>query len=160
LFDFEEIKQGRKIHSIKFYIKQQKAKDMNFSHTVTEQINIGDEEIETEVVAKKIKNIVDESISRDTVRDLIKEYGIETVNYYLDNWCKFSTIDMKNKAGFFISCIKKNYTPSEHQIGKPVQSMNYEQRQYDDDHYNRGMATIRYKNYNSIKILPNNIIIV
>lgn len=57
------------------------------------------------------------------------------MNFYLQNWVKFATQNMSSKIGFFVNCVRKGYDLPEQQMGKPIQAMNYEQRQYDDDYY-------------------------
>lgn len=134
-FEFEENKRNKKVNSITFYIKSGNINgidaiaDISFSQFSTELTD--DHQID--ILLNRVKNVVDNSISRRTIENLVKEYGTECINYYLNNWNKFSNVSMKSKAGFFITCIKQNYIPSEHQNVKPVQSTNYEQRQYEDE---------------------------
>lgn len=137
-FSFEEIKVGKKVSSIKFDISSKKTyysnigqveDTINFIQANNESIN----DPQTELIAKKVSSIIDDSISKATIEELVKEHGIECINYHLDNWHKFSNVNMKSKSGFFIACVKKNYIPSEQQIGKPIQTRNYEQRQCDDE---------------------------
>jgi hypothetical protein len=58
---------------------------------------------------------------------------------YIDNYHKFKC-DKHNPVGFLISAIEEEYPIPEEEINnydsnKPVQSTNFEQRQYDDEYF-------------------------
>lgn len=123
-FNFEEIKTGRRVTSIKFYISESKTKKIENSNAKNFQ-----------VLSKKIENVIGVKISHQAIKRLILEGEEETINYYLDNWSNFANCNARNIAGFFIRCIKEKYEIPISQAGKPVQATNYEQRQYGDDFY-------------------------
>jgi plasmid replication initiation protein len=77
-FDFEEIKDSRKIVSIKFHIHKTKIDDR--------QINIDQVDgSDLESVYQNIRDIVGASISMQAIEKLIAEGEEETINYYLQN---------------------------------------------------------------------------
>jgi hypothetical protein len=79
-------------------------------------------------------------VNKDTMKELIKEHGIEKINRYLDNHECFTP--KKTPTGLLIKAIKNNY-----QITKvkpiayatnswqPVQATNFEQREYPDEFF-------------------------
>ena len=75
------------------------------------------------------------SLSIQSIKKLIADGEEETINYYLSNWNMFKNCNARNVAGFFVDCIKQKYEVPVKQAGKPPQATNYEQRQYDDDHW-------------------------
>lgn len=97
------------------------------------------------VVANNLKDEIENKIgfiSWKGMNFLLAKSNEQTIKYYLDNWNKFKTVNMKTKVGFFINAIIENYPFPEVQKGKelvsnkPIQSTNYEQREYDDEYFN------------------------
>jgi hypothetical protein len=82
------------------------------------------------------------TLKETNVKELYIEKGKEAMEYYLENYKTFlesSTKGIKNIAGYFYSTVKNEYPIPSHReakADKPIQSTNYEQRQYSDEYYN------------------------
>ena len=79
------------------------------------------------------------TVAYKKICELLEEKGIAFVTLYLDNYHKFK-INKHNPAGFIIKAIMDEYPIPEEEINsydsqKPIQSLNFEQRQYDDEYF-------------------------
>ena len=158
--DYEFIKIGRSYISIKMKKKVKKNfKTKNIfkipSVNIDEKIvkaAIEKENTENFIVndiCKKFSNIAsDYPLDRELIRGLLKEFGEESIYKYLNDWQKYMYIkNMRNPAKLFYVCIKNKIdiwqdinskphdAPSSSYNGKPEQSKNFEQREYDDEFF-------------------------
>jgi plasmid replication initiation protein len=121
-FFFEEIKKGRKVFKLRFFI----------SNNVSEKVQ--------DDLVKKFESITGYIIHKDRLNDLIKEKGIDIVEYYVNNFYKFIQYgNVKDPVKLFYKAVKEEYIiPKEPLINKsekPIQSRNFDQREYDDDFF-------------------------
>lgn len=154
-FDFEEIKLGRKVDSIKFIIKENKNKSHLHSDIDLENIELLEPDVypnntcpksnyldSNEDIINTLKNRIEHLTKADIdynyVKDLYKEFGLERIQYYLDNYHLFK-VSKHNPVGFLIDAIKKGYSLPKEEINnysqKPIQSTNFDQRKYDDEFF-------------------------
>ena len=104
-FEFKEIKQGRKVVAIEFYIFENTKNKKKIQNTIDfEQISLDIMELQ-----KEFKNKTNLDINYEILNDLIKEKGFNTVKKYIDNWDKFKHLSKKNVLGFFIVAVQKEY---------------------------------------------------
>ena len=131
-FLFKEIKDGRKIKSIEFKITTKQ------KHQFDNQINVEDIMNSTQSLSDKVNNILGIDFSKNAFENLVSTKGVEKVEFYLMQWDKFNCTNKKNIAGFFYNAVMKDYSipvQARSYNNKPAQATNYEQREYDDDHY-------------------------
>lgn len=131
-FNFEEIKTGRKVTSLRFYIHQNRIKPINntmiieeVSATVSEDIELEREDLEKIIYMMKAENIKE--------LDVIKIYKAANgdINKIQEKYnLSKSMPGIKNIVGWMIKAIQEDY----HAIkgkGKIDNFNNFEQRQYD-----------------------------
>ena len=131
-FDFEEIKTGRKVTALRFYIHQNRIKPINntmiieeVSATVSEDIELEREDINKIIYLMKAENIKE--------LDAIKIYKAANgdINKIQEKYnLSKSMPGIKNIVGWMIKAIQEDY----HAIkgkGKIDNFNNFEQRQYD-----------------------------
>ncbi|MDM8313572.1 MAG: replication initiation protein [Actinomyces sp.] len=131
-FDFEEIKTGRKVTALRFYIHQNRIKSINntmiieeVSATVSEDIELEREDINKIIYMMKAENIKE--------LDAIKIYKAANgdINKIQEKYnLSKSMPGIKNIVGWMIKAIQEDY----HAIkgkGKIDNFNNFEQRQYD-----------------------------
>jgi len=151
-FEFVEIKEGKIIDKIHFYIEKVKEEKNNtgmnfnpgreFRNETIEKIDLSNDKIDN--IKAKIKNIIDEEIKDKKIIEWIEKKKESDINFYLDNWSKWDYKTKATKAGFFIDVVDNNRPlPSGEKglranLDKPPQELNYEQRNYkdcDDDYW-------------------------
>jgi plasmid replication initiation protein len=132
-FDFAEIKESRRIVGIKLIIFSNNKK----SNTTKDLEN----EYSDELILKlknKFESLTKSKITIKKICNLIDLKGTEKVELYLNNYNKFKN-NKHNPAGFLIKAITDEYEiPVEEKnnyFNKPVQSTNFDQREYDDDFF-------------------------
>ena len=76
---------------------------------------------------------MDTTVTDKVVDKLLTDYEVNRINYYLDNWDKFSNIVKKNKVGFFIDALKNNYDLPIVERRKATRQYEFEQRKYNED---------------------------
>ena len=104
-FNFQEIKQGRKVVAIEFEIFENTKNKKKIQNTLDfNQLSLDIMELQREF---KEKTNLD--IKYETLDDLIKEKGFDIVKKYIDNWEKFKHLTKKNVLGFFIVAVKQEY---------------------------------------------------
>jgi plasmid replication initiation protein len=133
-FDFEEIKTGRKVTSLKFFIKSNKAKNKALDEVCVareSKCTIEEEKRPTRI-ANEIKAIFKEDITGIQAKTLLDTANGD-INIIKEKY-KYSEITPKidNIVGWVINAIKKDYQPPKGKIKKDVFN-NYEQRAYDFD---------------------------
>jgi plasmid replication initiation protein len=137
-FTYEEIREGRRVTSLKFYIFENFLKSKNqmeFTANEKEIDSIDKLKIEMESIIKREVNI---EILKNTIKK--NNLSIDDIKYYLKNWGSFDYKTKKDPVGFFLYCVI-NKTPipkSQNGTGyayKPEQSRNFDQREYDDDFF-------------------------
>lgn len=110
---------------------------LNKTNTTTEVVVI--EELKT-----KIESIIQSPISYKSITNLLSHSDKDRINYYLENWHKFSNTNMKNVTGFFIKCIKENWDIPKENLDlnrkgqknyQIPQHHNFEQREYSDEEF-------------------------
>lgn len=134
-FNFKEIKQGKRVVSIKFDIFENTKNKKKIQNTIDyEQMSFDIMQLQEDF---KKKTKVD--IKYETLDKLVKEKGFELVKKYIDNWDKFKHQSIKNVLGFFLVAVTKEYNiPTEQQA-----KADYEQRDYSEDELEK-----LYANYN------------
>lgn len=137
-FEFEEIKTGRKVTSLKFYIRSNKKISAN-EEVVATKIEAIDEEKQDkpyiEEIKQIIKNVLDIKISNQIAEQFYsasqgnKEFNDDPVRliYEVANYSKKQNIK-SNLIGWFKSTLKNYIRPT---VKPPVNNFNnYKQRQY------------------------------
>jgi plasmid replication initiation protein len=130
-FSYEEIKEGRFTKSLKFYIHSNKN---NNQPSTSEYLDYNKEDVYS--IKEKFEKITKGKISNKTIYHLLENKGIEKINHYLDNYQKFQT-SKHNPTGFLIKAIIEEYPipEKEFNLNKPIQSSNFDQREYDDEFF-------------------------
>lgn len=119
-FDFEEVKENKKVVAITFHIFENVKVKKKLVVYDYDQLNLY-----TLQLQEKFKEAVKVDIPYDTLSKLIKEKGFETVEKYIDNWDKFKHQSINNVLGFFITAVSQEYT-----IPTKKTQNNFEQRKY------------------------------
>jgi hypothetical protein len=108
----------------------------------------------TNVVVEEIFNKFKKigQIKKEKVQKCIEKCGEDKVKYYLDNIDKFKT-PKNNPIGFILKAIENDYsipntttTNNTVQANKPIQSTNFDQREYSDDFFDS-----LYDNFNQLR---------
>lgn len=121
-FYFEEIKEGRKVCKIKFFVSP----------------NTSDEK-ESQMI-EAFKNTTGQTLNGDRLKELIAKKGLETVEFYIENFYKFiKYAEVKEPVRLFYTAVMEEYNipedPNMYDKNKPIQSTNFDQRVYDDDFF-------------------------
>ncbi|MBU3130172.1 replication initiation protein [Clostridium tagluense] len=125
-FDFEEIKTGRKVTSIKFYIKQNKA----ISEIVATLEDIKPNDKQGIYDIKLVKEIIHEQIS-DIEAQSILDIANGDINIIKEKYKYSETVPkIGNVVGWIIDAIKKDYKRTKGKV-KIDNFNNYKQRMYD-----------------------------
>jgi plasmid replication initiation protein len=127
-FEFEEIKRGRRVDSIKFNILKNGAEDASpdpDENLIAEENNLS--------LKNEIENTVGGKLGAKGFKYLVDNVPTNTIKLYLDNWSKFTP--GINPIGFFVKACVEKYDIPKMINNKPVQAMNYEQREYDDEFF-------------------------
>lgn len=125
-FDFEEIKTGRKVTSIKFYIKQNKA----ISEIVATLEDIKPNDKQGIYDIKLVKEIIHEQIS-DIEAQNILNIANGDINIIKEKYKYSETVPkIGNVVGWIIDAIKKDYKRTKGKV-KIDNFNNYKQRMYD-----------------------------
>lgn len=104
-FNFQEIKQGRKVVAIEFEIFENTKNKKKIQNTLDfDQLSLDIMELQ-----KEFKNKTNVDIKYETLEELINVKGFEKVKKYIDNWDKFKHQTKKNVLGFFIVAVKQEY---------------------------------------------------
>jgi hypothetical protein len=90
---------------------------------------------------KEIDLVTKGQIHHEKLIDLINKKGIDKVKFYLTNFHKFQN-SKHNAVGYFVKMIENEYSlPVEQKTNynannsKPIQSTNFDQREYDDEFF-------------------------
>lgn len=151
IFKFEEIKKGRKIISIRFFIKSNKSKKkVDAQQEITATLEDVQEEVEhtdleyikvlfkdtglNKLDAKKIYNTACKVMKDKGLEISIKDYLTERKNM-VDDYAERNDLE-KGYLATLLDCIKK-WTPNQKQYTKKDSFNNYEQRQYNFDDLER-----------------------
>ena len=123
-----------------FYEKKEKnvvvkTNGENFSRKAN---SMSDKELED--LKKKIEDTIEHEILINNFYRLVYECSIEDINFYIENWSRFDCTRKNNPPGFFCQAVREKYQLPQAQKSRdnfqPIQSTNYEQREYDDDFFN------------------------
>lgn len=123
--DFEELKEVRKVISIKFYIKKNKARN-EIAATSSEDPQLTIDDINN---IKLVKNIIHENISDIEASKIFNAAGAD-IEYIKEKYAIISQFKkVNNIVGAMIQALKENWVIT----GKTIASTftNYSQRQYD-----------------------------
>lgn len=102
-----------------------------------------------ETLCIRINNALGENISQKAVKEIISQYGIDTVNQYLNIWDKYKPFAKRGQAAYFIYCIQHQIpapTPSQvntYNQNKIPQRDNFDQREYTDEEYESFYANLK-----------------
>ncbi len=130
LFEFEEIKKGRRIDALKFNIFKNGIEDES---PAPEDENLIAEENNNLSLKTEIENTVGGNLGTKGFKYLLDNVPTDTIKLYLDNWSKFTP--GRNPIGFFVKACVEKYDIPKMINNKPVQAMNYEQREYNDEFF-------------------------
>ena len=134
-FNFQEIKQSKKVVAIEFEILENTKNKKKIQNAIDyEQISLDILHLQEEF---KKKTKVD--IKYETLDKLVKEKGYDIVKKYIDNWEKFKHQTIKNVLGFFIVAVIQEFDIPVKQNGTYA---NFEQRNYTEEDFNK-----LYENY-------------
>lgn len=139
-FEFEEIKDVRKVSSIKFIIypnlknATKKMKEENKPFELT-QNNANNSDVL--YIIEQFKILSGEELHINGARKLIEEKGMEKVQYYLENFNKLNMDNIDNKAGLFFNAVMDEYIiPKTKKVKSSItQHVNYESRVYDKEYF-------------------------
>lgn len=115
----KEEKCGRRVNKIKFFIYSNKNSNNN-------------------IFIEKFKVATGQILNCSRLDELISKKGIETVEFYINNFYKFMQYtNVKDPVRLFYAAVINEYSlPKEHhRFNKPEQSLNFDQREYDDEFY-------------------------
>ncbi|MBW9150370.1 replication initiation protein [Clostridium sp. CM028] len=128
-FRYEEIKTGRKVTSLKFYIKQkQNNKASNeIAATLAEPKQKPQENIDA---IKLVKEIIRESITDDEAQSILASANGDIHIIKEKYKCSLGAAKIDNVVGWLIDAIKKDYKIAK---GKVDKFNDYDQREYDFD---------------------------
>lgn len=150
MFDFEEIKEGRKVVEIIFHIKSKK---IDITNSIDLPIESCKNKLEKAKVCtdvsnhkvsslkEKIKEIIKDEVHENKLIEWIELNKERDINFYLNNWSDWDWKTKTTKAGFFIDLVDNNRPIPTGEKGirasldKPIQTTNYEQREYNDDYF-------------------------
>lgn len=135
-FDYEEIRENRKIKAIKFYI-------FNNSAQTNNKIEISanyNSKNELEKLKEEMETIIKQEVNINILKNTIKKnsLSINDIRYYLNNWNSFDYKTKNDPVGFLLYCVinKKPIPTTQNGTGyKPEQSTNFDQRIYDDEFF-------------------------
>ncbi|MBU3114543.1 replication initiation protein [Clostridium lacusfryxellense] len=133
-FDFEEIKTGRKVTSLKFYISANKTKNKALDEVcvTTEYKNTNKEEKCSTDLISVVKTIFKEDIDGLQAKSLLDTANGD-INIIKEKYKYSETVPkIDNIVGWVINAIKKDYQPPKGKVKKD-NFTNYEQRVYDFD---------------------------
>ncbi len=134
-FNFNEIKQSKKVIAIEFEILENtKNKEKIQNVTDYEQISIDILNLQ-----KEFKRKTNVDIKYETLDKLVKEKGYTKVKKYIDNWEKFRHQTIKNVLGFFIVAVIQEFDIPTKQNAN---YSHYKQRKYSEEDFNK-----LYSNY-------------
>lgn len=147
-FSFEEIREGRKVKLIKFYIFEN-SKEVNEPVAIEANAILEDE-------IKKLQIEMEKIIQRDVNIEILKStitknnLLLADLKYYLKHWQVFNYKTLKDPVGFFLYCVINKRPIPEMQKGyyQPIQSTNFDQRVYDDDFFESLYDNFREHNKN------------
>ena len=128
--EFEEIKKGRRIDALKFNIFKNGIEDES---PAPEDENLIAEENNNLSLKTEIENTVGGNLGTKGFKYLLDNVPTDTIKLYLDNWSKFTP--GRNPIGFFVKACVEKYDIPKMINNKPVQAMNYEQREYNDEFF-------------------------
>lgn len=99
--------------------------------------NKNDDDVVVEKYKTKIDEITGENISINTVIKLIKKYGLERLDKYIEIYPVFQqTQNIKNGVGFFIKALEENYSlPTESRNNRDVAFNQFEQHTYSPEEW-------------------------
>jgi plasmid replication initiation protein len=143
-FDFEEIKESRRVDAIKFNILKNNpevltlpsiSENQEIDNNVTQDKSLKKSISSTALddLKYEIENKIGCSLGDKGFKHLIDNVPTDTIKLYLDNWSKFTP--GKNPVGFFINACIEKYDIPKTIYNKPIQATNYEQREYDDEFF-------------------------
>jgi len=142
-FEFEEVREGRRIVALKFDIYNQNSQNVNqmIKEDTPAEVDINEDDYDDIIIKirARIQTLTKSKITYDKTKELLELKGSDKINLYLDNYHKFK-INKHNPTGFIIKAIMDEYPiPVEeiniNQASKPIQSTNFDQRVYDDDFF-------------------------
>lgn len=123
-FDFEEVKENKKVVAITFHIFENTKNKRKLVTYDYDQLNLYILQLQ-----KKFKEAVKVDIPYDTLNNLVKEKGLAIVEKYIDNWDKFKHQSINNVLGFFITAVSQEYPIPVKTQAKHLYN-SYEQRSY------------------------------
>lgn len=130
-FTFNEIKEGRKVTTLRFYIKSKKINKQK-------AIEIRDSNLEN--ITQQFNKKYSANIHYNFIRVLVEHRGIDLVEECINEFGQYVSKANEIEKVFFDFTMKygtdKAYTKTTSFKRKPEQETNYEQRQYDDDFFN------------------------
>lgn len=139
-FDFEEIKDSRKVASLKFIIHKKENKN---SPSVPDKfLTPTDGQIDNIILAFKM--LFNSDLHPAGLSKAISSKGIDKVNHYLKNFQKFiDTQSIEDPSAFFIKAVTNEYKiPEVTSSSEPSQDKkkksnkaNFEQRKYSNEYY-------------------------
>ena len=134
VFDYEEIKTGRKVTSIKFHIKANKANNIAIDEVCATKVSKSHSEVKkysTEDI-KAVQSIFKEKITVDQANSVLTtaKGSLEIIK---EKYILPRKIDVGNIVGWVIDAIKGNYKAPKGKNNATGSFNDYEQRKYDFD---------------------------
>jgi len=117
---------------VEFLTKEQRSKYKSFPNNLTIE-EIAKHFLLDNQEKNIIYRLIGGKLKANGFKYLVDNVPIDTIKLYLDNWSKFTP--GKNPVGFFINACVEKYDIPKMIHNKPIQSMNYEQREYDDEFF-------------------------
>jgi hypothetical protein len=127
----------------KVYTKDSSIKDSSIKNNNIVKNSSNEESKKSQKIKAVIRGIEKKLNSKVNIKVLEKtikknRLKVDDIEYYVDNWDKFDYKNKSNKIGFLLTlAIQKAELPNSHKgFNKPDQSLNFTQRQYDDEFFN------------------------
>lgn len=137
-----ELPEVYKEHSNKTNINKTKK---NKTNNNIEPINIPPE---IKNIANEIEDKIKCDVNQEVLNNTINKNNLllEDIRYYLSHWHKFDYKTKDNPVAFLLHLVKTKAEIPKRQkgINKPEQSMNFEQRVYDDDYFESLYENFKY----------------
>lgn len=150
-FEFEEIKQGRRVEEIKFNV---------ISKIVVSEIEQGQINKSESItyLIENFKSIYNGELDYNLTSKLVDVKGIACVYECIENLQNYITGKVDDVARLFFDFTMRYGTDDEYKLpqsymgdgSKPVQMTNYEQRIYDDDFFNSLYDNVKIGDKNSV----------
>ena len=154
-FDFEEIKTGRTVTSLKFYIKVNELKSLK---TADDEVSATLMEMEEENPIKKIMAIMCDSKITALEAKKLSDTANGDINKIKEKYVLAQNVaKIDSVVGWMLKAIKDDYQVPKSKT-KTGTFNNYDQRNYDFDDLEKKIIRLGVRPVGKIKVCPNKLI--